>query len=122
MPYQDPDQQRQDGGSSLSVGPLRESAVPRGLGEAAAALLVSRRQERERGHDDGVAFAPTLGWAQLERLAEHNFELKNWFESLCNGWHDILTGRTPDDAATATWLPELADMFGTYLDPTGDER
>ncbi len=90
--------------------------------EVAAALVISRREERERGHSDGFAFAPALGWPCLEHLAARGFRLDFWLESLRNGWHDVLVGRAPDGATTAAWLPELADRLGTYLDPVGQER
>jgi len=99
----------------------KQTATPP-LNEIAAALWTSRREERERGHREGLAFAPALGWPYLEQLAKQGFRLDHWLDGLRNGWHDVLVGRAPDEAILAAWLPDLADRFGTYLDPVGQER
>ena len=88
---------------------------------AAAALAAERQREHENGYRDGVAFAPSLGWLRLAGLAERNFDLKGWLEGWRNGWFDVQMGRAPAGVEAASWLPALADLLGSYVDPIGHD-
>jgi hypothetical protein len=90
--------------------------------DAVAALTNERRQEWQRGYHDGVRFAPQLGWQSLDGLANRDFDLKRWLESWRNGWLDVQMDRAPTGATAAAWLPALADLLGSYVDPIGYDQ
>lgn len=89
---------------------------------AIAMLTAERREERDRGYVDGVRFAPQLGWRTLDSLAKRDFDLKQWLDSWRNGWVDIQMGRAPAGSIVAAWLPALADLLGSHVDPFGYDQ
>jgi Restriction endonuclease len=92
------------------------------LDDAVAAMTADRDQERERGYQAGVGFAPQLGWQGLEGLADRAFDLLHWLEGWRNGWLDVQMGRAPREYEAAGWLPQLADHLGTLVDPIGHDN
>ncbi|MEJ1110900.1 MULTISPECIES: hypothetical protein [unclassified Kribbella] len=86
------------------------------------AMRNARRTERDRGYRDALGVMPSLPWAVLEQLAQHNFELAKWLQSWKNGWLDIELGRAPTGASVARWLPILAGCLGDLVDPLGHEQ
>lgn len=92
------------------------------LDDAARVLADAQQEESDRGYRDALDCVSSLPWHALESLAASKFDVARWLTSWRNGWLDIETGKAPDGAQVADWLPVLANHLGSLVDPIGYDR
>jgi hypothetical protein len=100
----------------------RPATAEEGFAKAKEQFATLARAEFERGYQAAVDLAPSLGWWNLQRLAESHFYVKGWVSSYMESYIAGEIGNIPKQwAPDGELIPALLKAFGNLVAPFGDD-